>query len=205
MADYKDSDDNKGKNLGLTAQDVALWKAMTCDVARFEGRDYQEGMDIPPEAVLRAPAEGKRGAVSSAVMRADKAGSSSRAAAQGHEMDRRSEERFRKGQMSIEGRIDLHGMNQGEARQALRVFILDGYARSLRCVLVITGKGERPRASARQEAYQMSGGSNQGVLKRNVPVWLREEGLEGIVLKTAFAQPQHGGAGALYVLLRRRR
>jgi len=56
-----------------------------------------------------------------------------------------------------------------------------------RCVLVITGHG------------RISG----GVLKASVPRWLAEPELRRHVLAIAPAQPQHGGAGALYLLLRR--
>ena len=44
-----------------------------------------------------------------------------------------------------------------------------------------------------------------GVLREAVPGWLNAPPLRGIVLSFAYAQPQHGGSGALYVLLKRRR
>ena len=58
-------------------------------------------------------------------------------------------------------------------------------------MLVITGRGLGPNGS--------------GVLKSAVPRWLSEAGLRRRILAVAAAQPRHGGAGALYLLLRRRR
>lgn len=106
-------------------------------------------------------------------------------------MDRRQAERFKRGKMSIEGRLDLHGMTRAAAHGALRHFILGAAAADKRCVLVITGKG---RASLQG-----------GVLREEVPRWLNEPGLRDKVLSFDYAQQPDGGTGALYVLLKRRR
>lgn len=104
-------------------------------------------------------------------------------------VDRRTDDRLRRGQMQIDARIDLHGMGQAEACAALREFLIGSYQQGRRCVLVITGKGR----------------DGKGVLRDKTPQWLREGDLAGIVLRAYPAKPQHGGQGALYVLLRRRR
>jgi DNA-nicking Smr family endonuclease len=106
-------------------------------------------------------------------------------------MDRRQAERFKRGKMSIEGRLDLHGMTRAAAHGALRQFILGAEAADKRCVLVITGKG---RASPQG-----------GILREEVPRWLNEPGLRDKVLSFDYAQQPDGGTGALYVLLKRRR
>lgn len=102
-------------------------------------------------------------------------------------IDRANAERLKRGRRPIEARLDLHGLTQAEAHHALARFIAGSSAAGRRCVLVITGNG------------RFSG----GVLKHAVPRWLNEPGLRRDVLAIALAQPQHGGAGALYVLLRR--
>jgi DNA-nicking Smr family endonuclease len=102
-------------------------------------------------------------------------------------VDRRTAERLRRGQMPVEARLDLHGLTQAEAHRALCGFIAGARLAGKRCVLIITGHG------------RMSG----GVLKAATPRWLAEPGLRAHVLTIAPARPQHGGAGALYVLLRR--
>jgi DNA-nicking Smr family endonuclease len=106
-------------------------------------------------------------------------------------VDRRTAEKFRRGQLAVEARLDLHGLTQAEAHRALASFVQQAHAGGLRTVLVITGKG--------------GFGSGRGVLREAVPRWLNEGDLRPRVLSCAWAQPKHGGAGALYVLLRRQR
>jgi DNA-nicking Smr family endonuclease len=104
-------------------------------------------------------------------------------------IDRATAERLRRGRHPIEARLDLHGMTQAEAHRALAAFLEGARARGRRCVLVITGRG--------------LGSPGGGSLKREVPRWLEEAGLRPLLLATAPARPEHGGAGALYLLLRR--
>ena len=107
-------------------------------------------------------------------------------------IDRASFDRLRRGQLPIEARLDLHGLTQAEAHRELTRFITTSDASGKRLVLVITGKG-RP------------GSEGMGVLRQAVPRWLNEPGLRGRILALTPAQPRDGGAGALYVLLRRKR
>ena len=116
-------------------------------------------------------------------------------------LDRRSQERLRRGKLKIDGRLDLHGHTQADAHQALNGFIHRAYGSGLRCVLVITGKGGE-RAGQDDAGIMPSRG--KGVLRRQVPLWLGGE-LGRMVLAVETARPQHGGDGAYYVLLRRRR
>jgi DNA-nicking Smr family endonuclease len=102
-------------------------------------------------------------------------------------VDRATADRLRRGRRPVEASLDLHGMTQAEAHRALAAFIAGSRAAGRRCTLVITGHG------------RLSG----GVLKAAVPRWLDEPDLRRAVLAIAPARPQHGGAGALYVLLRR--
>ncbi len=111
-------------------------------------------------------------------------------------LDTRSAMRLKRGQYPIEDRIDLHGMAQAEAHGALAEFVFEAAATDKRCVLVITGKG---RGSS-----SVPGGL-AGVLRRMVPRWLNQSPLRSMILGFQEAQPRHGGAGALYLLLRRRR
>ncbi len=104
-------------------------------------------------------------------------------------IDRRSAERLRRGRLPIEGRLDLHGMTQAAAVERLAEFIARAEAAGKRCVLVITGKGL----------------ASGGVLRDQVPRWLNLPPNRARVLAFDYAQQQHGGSGALYVLLKRRR
>ena len=111
-------------------------------------------------------------------------------------LDRRTAERLRRGRLPVEARLDLHGEFQEQAYRLLVDFVTRAVAADKRVVLVITGKGR----STTDEW-----GRGGGVLRRQVPHWLTQPPLGALVLSTAPARPDHGGDGALYVLLRRRR
>ncbi len=106
-------------------------------------------------------------------------------------IDRANAERLKRGLHPIEARLDLHGMTQAEAHNELLEFVETSYHGGRRCLLVITGRGLSPEGP--------------GVLKSAVPRWLAEARIRRRILAISAAQPRHGGAGALYVLLRRQR
>ena len=105
------------------------------------------------------------------------------------DLDRRTWLRLRRGMMPLAARLDLHGDTQEEAHDRLGRFLAAAQGLDRRCVLVITGRGSR----------------KGGILRDMVPRWLAEAPNRARVLSYSPAQPRHGGAGALYVLLRRRR
>jgi DNA-nicking Smr family endonuclease len=106
-------------------------------------------------------------------------------------IDRRTADRFLRGRMEIDATLDLHGMTQSEAHAALDRFLDRAIARAFRCVIVVTGKGGRDR--------------EKGVLRAAVPRWLDQIRHRDQILSFAPAQAKHGGEGAIYILLRRRR
>lgn len=107
-------------------------------------------------------------------------------------LERRDKTNLRRGRVTIEGRLDLHGMTQAEAHRRLNTFLARARDDGRRTVLVITGKGSR-----------LEGG--EGVLRRAVPRWLNEPPARDWIKGFSYAARQHGGEGALYVLLKRRR
>lgn len=116
-------------------------------------------------------------------------------------LDKRSADRLRRGQMAIDGRLDLHGHTQADAHRAAHAFVAGGYRSGKRCVLIITGKG-----GARDDVDAgFMPDRDSGVLRRNLPRWLGEPSVRHMVLRVESARPQHGGDGAYYVLLRRKR
>ena len=115
-------------------------------------------------------------------------------------LDRRTAQRLVRGQFEIEGRIDLHGMTQDEARRSLERFVRRAAGEDKRCVLVITGKG-----SARDRRDSIMPDRDVGVLRRSLPSWLAQPVLRDLVVAYHNAKPRDGGEGAFYVLLRRRR
>ena len=117
----------------------------------------------------------------------------------GHDLDRRTADRLRRGLLPIDGRLDLHGMTQDAAHRRLLDFIRRGHAGGRRCLLVITGKGGDTATA--QAWYERP----KGVLRARLPEWLAASDLAPMILRIQPAQPRHGGAGAFYVLLRRQR
>jgi len=116
--------------------------------------------------------------------------------------DPRNVKKLKRGKIEIDARIDLHGMRQAEAHAALIQFIHGSAAMGRRWVLVITGKG-LPSRSRDDDAERQFGEVPRGVLKRNVPMWLSEPEVRGLIVSFTEAAVEHGGSGALYVHLRR--
>lgn len=105
-------------------------------------------------------------------------------------LDPRILKKLRKGAFSIRAHLDLHGMFKEEARVALSNFVSQAQLRGHRCVLVVHGRGLHSK-------------DQQPVLKEAVVNWLGRSSLRKQVLAFCSARPYDGGAGALYVLLRR--
>jgi DNA-nicking Smr family endonuclease len=108
-------------------------------------------------------------------------------------LGRRERAQLSRGRKEIEARLDLHGMTQARAHRALSGFLHRAHGDGLTFVLVITGKG------------RMGAESERGVLRRQVPQWLSQPEFRALVVGFEEAHIGHGGAGALYVRIRRSR
>lgn len=105
------------------------------------------------------------------------------------ELDRHMLKALKSGKRRPEAVLDLHGMSLQKAHHAVKVFVQTSRQRyGRRCVLVITGKGR-------------GGGQGVGVLRREVPLWLRAPGFREHVSQISPAHPKDGGQGAIYVYL----
>jgi DNA-nicking Smr family endonuclease len=105
--------------------------------------------------------------------------------------DRRTAQRLRRGRMTIDARLDLHGFTVAQAQARLLEFLRTVQAHGGRCVLVVTGKGGRNGAV--------------GKLKAALPEWINDPLVRPLVLSAARARPRDGGDGAVYILLRKAR
>jgi DNA-nicking Smr family endonuclease len=112
-------------------------------------------------------------------------------------LGRRAKQRVARGRDPIDARIDLHGHTQKQAHAALVRFLQRAQADGARLVLVVTGKG-RGRGGR-------DPGTEGGVLKRQVPMWLSLPEFRSFIVGFEDAHVGHGGEGALYVRLRRLR
>ncbi len=165
--------------------DAALWGMAVGDVRPLKGK-------------AAPPRQGKKmgGGAREIVAVARKEESVKRV---GEGLDKRTDERLRKGQIEIEARLDLHGMRLSEAEETLKETLLKCHRQGKRCVLLITGKGNRQT----DEKDWWEG--KPGILRKSAPEWLSRKPLSDIVLRFYPARPRDGGEGAWYVLLRRRR
>lgn len=120
-------------------------------------------------------------------------------------MDRRLQLRLKRGQLPIEARIDLHGLTREKAHVTLNGFLARQEALGRRCVLVITGKGRPDWQHPGHDAPWGHDAREIGVIRRALPGWLGDYPNKERILAFTPAQPQDGGKGAWYVLLRRRR
>lgn len=170
--------------------DARLWRTVTADITPLTRRDpppkrAEQGKPLPP------PSPPVRQAIAAAMPAPPPARPVRRkppllAHGETPDMDRRTAERLRRGQLPIDMRLDLHGMTREPAHHALSATLAAASSAGRRVVLVITGKG-------------------QGVLQSAVPRWLNEGDNRQRVLAFCHAQPKDGGSGALYVLLKRKR
>lgn len=97
--------------------------------------------------------------------------------------------KLKNGEFSVQGHLDLHGMNTDQARFAVMDFLRRSYMEGRRCVLLIPGRGRNSPLG-------------QGVLRQELTTWLTQAPLKRIILAFTTALPKHGGSGAVYLLLR---
>jgi DNA-nicking Smr family endonuclease len=113
-------------------------------------------------------------------------------------LDGNTAEKLKRGQITPGARIDLHGLTEAKAHDALLAFMARAQKRGLRLVLVVTGIGNPGRA---EDAEWMR--VSHGVLKTMVPRWLKEKDFAALIVGSGPAHRRHGGDGALYVYLRK--
>jgi DNA-nicking Smr family endonuclease len=169
----------------LSDEEIALWTEVARSVARRRGatlptpsNPVRPRPSAPPPTSAEPPA---RPAKPTAAPLAP--------------IERRLKRELARGRAAIDAALDLHGLTQAEAHQALRGFLRHSQARGARLVIIVTGKG------GPMDEGQWP--NERGVLRRLTPQWLREPDLRSAVLGFEEAGRAHGGSGALYVRLRR--
>lgn len=175
----------------LTPDERRLWDFVTQRVSPLHPRHHIEDNESPAPAVVNARISSspppspkpkhKLGPlhVGSAV-----------------DLDAATAKRFRKGRMPCDASLDLHGLTLAQAHAALGHFMRVQIGRGARNVRVITGKGapEFPDGSDRP----------RGRIRSEVIHWLNAAPLRAAILSVVEAGPRQGGAGAVYVFLKRR-
>jgi len=179
----------------VTVEEARLWQAVLGDVRPLPGRSLPdptlaaacpEPVPSPPLPPGEPP---RRPSASAPPPRRPAQGLPVLGHGPTPGLDRRTAERLQRGELAIEGAIDLHGMTQEAARAALEGAIERAWGAGRRLLLVVTGKGF----------------NGDGVLRQQVPRWLNQSPLREHILSFCHARAHHGGEGALYVLIRRHR
>jgi DNA-nicking Smr family endonuclease len=174
----------------LSEDDRALWETVAKHVKPLKKRPRQPKLHPPmsaAEPAVAPPAPPSRPVVPMQAPKPVKPAMPPLAP-----LGRRERSRLSRGKNEIDARLDLHGMTQSRAHQALHLFLQRAHSDGHSFVLVITGKGKL-------------GDSERGVLRRQVPHWLSLPEFRALVIGFEEASIGHGGAGALYVRIRRAR
>ena len=169
----------------LRPEELRLWRLVASTARPFPGKVLP-----PPQAAKPgAPATVKaKAAASPSAPPARAPRSAPKSSAPPLDIEPNRARRIVLGREEIAARLDLHGMDQDQARSALQAFVLGAQARGARAVLVITGRGS----------------TGDGVLRRRTPEWLAEPPLRAAVAGISHADRRHGGEGALYVALKKK-
>ena len=173
-----------------TAEELRLWRLVTETVEPFGERA------LPDEPNVETPSPSKSRAAPPPATVVPPKPVRPKPPPSLSPMDRRSRSRVSRGTVAIDRRVDLHGLTQAAAERRLTRFLEDAQGEDAKVVLVITGKG-KVSTSGREE--------ERGVLRRMVPMWLAAPALRSIVVGFEEAAQSHGGTGALYVRIRKRR
>ncbi len=194
----------------LTGPEIELWHIVTRHVEPLSGRRRTEAppADGVPGAAPAAPSPSASPPAAAAPPGRPPASSAKPPAAARPPsppalpplapLERKLKRGLDRGTHPVHAVLDLHCMRQDEAHMRLRAFIARSREQGATVVLVVTGKGARASEGA-------GAGDERGVLRRTVPHWLRMPDLRAMVVGFEEAAPHQGGAGALYVRLRRRR
>lgn len=176
----------------LSAEERALWDDVVRAIRPLKRSRKRAASHDDPAATKAAPAPAKEvirapPPATAAAPKPPRAGPPPLAS-----LGRRERSQLARGRKEIEARLDLHGMTQTRAHRALLGFLERASDDGLSFVLVITGKGGA------------GSGEGRGVLRRQVPEWLGLPEFRACVVGFEEAHIGHGGAGALYIRIRRR-
>lgn len=191
----KDKKTEKGTSF-LSKEDKRLWHKVASTVQRYLHLDETTEKDQTSFAELMGDTPKKEQVKSKTKPTLPKTNVETKRVVSKEEpeidsgVDGRTITKLKRGQLPIEGILDLHGMTLDKAHTRCISFLKGAQINGYRCVLIITGKGRFSKDKV-------------GVIKKHFPEWMYESPLSKIVLSFAPAQIKDGGEGAFYVLLRK--
>jgi DNA-nicking Smr family endonuclease len=172
----------------LAPDEKALWQKVIATVRPLHGSDIEPAPPPDPmEPVASAPPAPRQTAT--------KPAAPTRQAKPGTTLDASWDRRLSRGLVQPELTVDLHGHNLGTAYSVLDSRLADAVAEGARVLLLITGKApEGDRWPVKR-----------GAIRAAVGDWLAASRHAGDIAAVRGAHPRHGGVGALYIVLRRKR
>lgn len=177
----------------LSAEERALWARVAATVTPLEGKPVEATPGLHP-AEGRDP---RRAIPASAPTSPDpglrRGEAKKRAQPPSDTLDGGWDRRLRRGVVAPERTIDLHGHTLVTAHAALEHALARAVADDVRVLLVVTGKPPRPDTKGR------------GLIRASIGNWLGASTWRDRIAAVRHAHPRHGGAGALYLVLRRKR
>jgi DNA-nicking Smr family endonuclease len=190
---------DKRRGRGLSADERALWRGVTRSVEPLGRRRRQTARpevatDAGPEILAPAGPAKPNSQPARPVSNARPAVPV--VAPPLAPLGRRLKQSVARGRAQIDARIDLHGLTQREAHHVLLRYLRRAQADGAKIALVVTGKGGGAGGGIAGE---------RGVLRRQVPLWLALPEFRDFIVGFETAGAGHGGEGALYVRLRRKR
>ncbi|MDX5365836.1 MAG: Smr/MutS family protein [Alphaproteobacteria bacterium] len=194
------------RSRSLTEEERKLWRAAMKDAKPLKRVKPDPAEDAPPPSPAAPPESQAVRAAPAAILAPPPRPRAPLEPPPLGPLERRTSQKLARGQIEIEATIDLHGHSQERAHGALLDFVARSRGRGLRCVLVITGKGASPYARHTLHGstfYEVP--ERQGVLRSAVPRWLGEAEFRLHVSGFQPAHPKHGGGGAFYLWLRKKR
>lgn len=111
-------------------------------------------------------------------------------------LDSHWDRRFKKGVVEPDVSIDLHGVGLSGAYERLDGALEQAVHQGLRVILLVTGK---------QRSHDRTSGTGRGAIASVVGDWLAASRHAASIASVRGAHPRHGGAGALYIILKNRR
>lgn len=171
----------------LSAEERALWARVASTVTPMEGKSA-DAAEMPAQG-LSPSIRGKPIARTLPQPRPARLNE----LAPSDTLDGGWDRRLRKGAVCPDRTIDLHGHTLSTACGALEHALARAVADDIRVLLVVTGKPPKPDMKGR------------GLIRANIGTWLGSSGYRDRIAAVRNAHPRHGGTGALYVILRRKR
>ncbi|MCS6985930.1 MAG: Smr/MutS family protein [Sphingomonadaceae bacterium] len=183
---------------GPTPREEALWQALARTVRPLRPAQAATlAAPSPPHGTATPPPPGRAD-----LARASPPRSAAFRPGRGETLDATWDRRLASGKARPDRVIDLHGLSRPQAYARLRHEVLAAHARGHRLILVVTGKGHLPGPSP---ADLMTEAPVRGALRAELPRWLAAPELSARIAAVRQAGLRQGGAGAVWLVLRRRR